>query len=324
MFEERAALRAAVRGLLDGQIAASGTWARLCKEIGVAGLTVPEEYGGSGATLAEAAVVLEELGRVLSPAPMLGSVLAVHALLGSGDEDARARLLPAICAGERIVTAAWQGSGSVSPEGLVSGVFPDVSAADTVLVVVDGTLHEVGAGIDVTASLDLTRQLGTLRLDGVPGRRLAGPAPELRDVACAALAAEQLGTAERALELTVAYVQERHQFGRPIGSFQVLQHRLAEAYVRVQAARSAAEAAVQAVADGSPDTPLLAAAAKVTCSETLRAVAAEMVQMHGGIAITWEHDAHRYLRRAWVAAQTFGSPESHVARLTPTLLSTAH
>jgi alkylation response protein AidB-like acyl-CoA dehydrogenase len=315
MFEERAALRAAVRGLLDGQIAAGGMWARLCKEIGVAGLTVPEEYGGSGATLGEAAVVLEELGRVLSPAPMLGTVLAVHALLGSDDADARARLLPAICAGERTVTVAWQESG---------GVFRDVFAADTVLLVRDGALHEIDTGIEITASLDLTRQVGTLRWDGVPGRRLTGPVPPLRDLACAALAAEQLGIAERALDLTVIYVQQRHQFGRPIGSFQVLQHRLAEAYVRVQAARSAAEAAVQAVADGTPAAPLLAAAAKVTCSETLRAVAAEMVQMHGGIAITWEHDAHRYLRRAWVTAQMFGSPESHVARLTPTLLSTPH
>jgi alkylation response protein AidB-like acyl-CoA dehydrogenase len=297
MFEERAALRAAVRGLLGGQIAADGMWPRLCKEIGVAGLTVPEEYGGSGATLGEAAVVLEELGRVLSPAPMLGSVLAVQALLEFGDEDARARLLPAICSGERTVTAVWDGC-----------VFP----ADTVLVVRDGALFEIDGEIEVTESLDLTRATGRLR---------SQQTPELRDIACAALSAEQLGTAERALELTVAYVQERHQFGRPIGSFQVLQHRLAEAYVRVQAARSASEAAVQAVADGSADAPLLAAAAKVTCSETLRAVAAEMVQMHGGIAITWEHDAHRFLRRAWVTAQMYGSPESHVARLTPTLLS---
>jgi hypothetical protein len=228
-------------------------------------------------------------------------VLAVHALLESGDEETRARLLPAICSGERTVTVVCGG-----------WVFP----ADTVLVVRDGALQEIDSGIEIVESLDLTRPVGTIRPAGV-----SEPAPGLRDLACAALAAEQLGTAERALELTVAYVQERHQFGRPIGSFQVLQHRLAEAHVRVQAARSASEAAVQAVADGSADAPLLAAAAKVTCAETLRAVAAEMVQMHGGIAITWEHDAHRFLRRAWVTAQMFGSPESHVARLTPTLLS---
>ncbi|MFC4069138.1 acyl-CoA dehydrogenase family protein [Actinoplanes subglobosus] len=312
MFDELEALREAVRGLLDGQTAAPGMWGRLCKEIGVAGLTVPEELGGSGAGLTEAAVVLEELGRVLSPAPMLGTVLAVHTLLGLDDDEARERLLPAICTGERTVTVAFLRDGPA--------LFRDVTAADTVLAVTDDGVHEVNTGIDVGGSLDLTRQVGTLRLDRAAGRRLTGTAPDLLPLACATLAAEQLGTAGRALELTVGYVQQRHQFGRPIGSFQVLQHRLAEAYIRVQAARSACEAAVQAVADGTADAPLLAAVAKVTCSETVRAVAAEMMQMHGGIAITWEHDAHRYLRRAWATAQMFGSPESHVARLTPTVV----
>ncbi|MEU4619496.1 acyl-CoA dehydrogenase family protein [Actinoplanes sp. NPDC023801] len=319
MVEERAALREAVRGLLGSAGPDAGLWARLCKEIGVAGLIVPEAYGGAGATLAEAAIVLEELGRVLSPAPMLGTLLAVEALLRSGDEEARRRLLPAVCAGERVVTVAWDGSGNVT-DGLVSGVFPDVFAAGTVLVTVDGALHEVEIEAEVTATLDVTRQVGTLRLDAVPGRRLNGPAPVLRDLACAALAAEQVGTAERALELTVAHVKDRHQFGRPIGSFQVLQHRLAEAYIRVQAARSASESAVEALVSGSPEAGRLAAVAKITCSETLRAVAAEMVQMHGGIAITWEHDAHRYLRRAWASARLYGSPDMHVARLTPTVL----
>jgi alkylation response protein AidB-like acyl-CoA dehydrogenase len=355
--EERAALRAAVRGLLDGQGGAAhrddtdrqggaahrddtdghggaahrddtdGQWARLCKEIGVAGLAVPERYGGAGATLIEACVALTELGRVLSPAPMLGAVLATQALVRSGDGAACGRLLPGICAGERIVAVAWQGSGEAG-DGLVSGEFRDVldvTAAGTLLVAAGGALYEVDAchaGRRVTETLDLTRQLGTVRLDRAPGQRLAGgdPLPGLRDVACVALAAEQVGAAERALELTVGHVRARHQFGRPIGSFQVLQHRLAEAYVLVEAARSAAQAAAQALVDGAAEAERLAAVAKVTCSETLRAVAAEMVQMHGGIAITWEHDAHLYLRRAWASARLFGSPAGHVARLTPTLL----
>ncbi|MDI6097405.1 acyl-CoA dehydrogenase family protein [Actinoplanes sp. NEAU-A12] len=334
MREERAALRAAVRGLLGGRVARAADhgeidagWARLCKEIGVAGLAVPEAYGGAGATLIEANVVLTELGRVLSPMPMLGSVLATQALVRSGDDDACARLLPGICAGEPIAAVAWEGSGEVR-DGLISGSFRDVldaGAAHTLLVAAGGALYEVDAGRtdrQLTGTLDLTRRLETVRLDHVPGRRLAGddPLPGLRDVACVALAAEQVGTAERALELTVEYVKARHQFGRPIGSFQVLQHRLAEAYVRVEAARSAAEAAANAVAAGSAEAQRLAAVAKVSCSETVRAVAAEMVQMHGGIAITWEHDAHLYLRRAWASAQLFGSPAGHVARLTPTLL----
>jgi alkylation response protein AidB-like acyl-CoA dehydrogenase len=321
MSEEHAALRSAVRGLVGSAGSDAGLWTRLCKEIGVAGLTVPEEYGGAGATLAEAAIVLEELGRVLSPAPMLGTLLAVEALLRSGDEEACERLLPAICAGERIVAVAVDGTGSVE-NGLVSGEFRDVFAADVLLAAVGGAWYEVDFGGEVAGTIDLSRQVGTVRLDRRPGRRLAGTTADLRDLACAALSAEQVGTAGRALELTVAYVKERHQFGRPIGSFQVLQHRLAEAYIRVQAARSASATAVQALVDDSlsAEAGRLAAVAKVTCSETLRAVAAEMVQMHGGIAITWEHDAHRYLRRAWASARLYGSPDMHVARLTPTVL----
>ncbi|MEV0895583.1 acyl-CoA dehydrogenase family protein [Actinoplanes sp. NPDC049802] len=321
MIEERAALRAAVRALAGEHSARAGfdaaLWGRLCKEIGVAGLAVPEEHGGSGATPAEAAVVLEELGRSLTPGPMLGcGVLATHLLLRVGD----VRLLPEICAGERIVAVAWAGSGTVE-DGLVSGSFRDVldlAIADTLLVALPAGLYEVEPHVvdqRTPEPLDPARPVSTVRLDRVPGRRLGEAAP-VRDLACAALAAEQTGTAERALELTVEYVRVRHQFGRPIGSFQVLQHRLAEAYVRVQATRSATEAAVAALGTDSR----LAAVAKVTASETLLAVAAEMTQMHGGIAITWEHDAHLYLRRAWASAQLFGQASGHVARLSPALL----
>ncbi|MBO3737881.1 acyl-CoA dehydrogenase family protein [Actinoplanes flavus] len=318
MIEERAALRAAVRDLVGGHAARdgfdAGLWGRLCKEIGVAGLAVPERYGGSGATLTEAAVVLEELGRQLTPGPMLGcGVLATHLLLRSGD----VRLLPEICAGDRIVAVAWEGSGTVA-DGLVSGSFRDVldlAIADTLLVALPAGLFEVDPrGVERLAvdEFDPTRPLSAIRLDRVPGRRLGKAAP-IRDLAMVALAVEQTGTAERALELTVDHVRARHQFGRPIGSFQVLQHRLAEAYIRVQASRSAANAALTT---GGAE----AAIAKVHCSETLRAVAAEMVQMHGGLAITWEHDAHLYLRRAWASARLFGRPSEHVTRLAPALL----
>ncbi|GGN82939.1 acyl-CoA dehydrogenase [Actinoplanes lobatus] len=318
MIEERAALRAAVRDLAGGYAARdgfdAGLWGRLCKEIGVAGLAVPERYGGSGATLTESAVVLEELGRHLTPGPMLGcGVLATHLLLRSGD----VRLLPGICAGDRIVAVAWEGSGTVA-DGLVSGSFSDVldlAIADTLLVALPAGLYEVdprSAEPLTVDPFDPTRPLSAIRLDRAPGRRLGKAAP-IRDLAMVALAAEQTGTAERALELTVEYVRARHQFGRPIGSFQVLQHRLAEAYIRVQAARSAVNAAL---AGGGAEATI----AKIHCSETLRAVAAEMVQMHGGLAITWEHDAHLYLRRAWASARLFGQPSEHVTGLAPSLL----
>ena len=348
LTEERRALRDAVRGLLSGYSTRAaidtpagydtGLWTRLCTEIGVAGLAVPQAYGGAGATLLETYVVLEELGRTLTPGPMLGcAVLAAQALLRSGDADACTRLLPGICAGERIVALVW----TENPGGVVRAVggtltgdvehVLDVEAADTLLVVArdaDGTaLYEVAAdapGVTrtVASPLDLTRRLGAIRLDGTPGHRFSGgdPVTGLRDVACVALSAEQVGAASRALELTVEYAKTRVQFGRPIGSFQALQHRLAEAYVRVQAARSASYAAAQALVNNAPDAPVRAAAAKVYCSEALQAIAAEMVQMHGGIAITWEHDAHLYLRRAYASAQLFGSPARHVERLTATVL----
>jgi alkylation response protein AidB-like acyl-CoA dehydrogenase len=189
-------------------------------------------------------------------------------------------------------------------------------------------LYEVdaaAAGLTVRPAdtLDPTRSLAAVILDDTPGRRLAGdnPLPAVRDTALVALAAEQVGTATRALELTVDYTRNRVQFGRPIGSFQVLQHRLAEAHVRLQAASAAAEAAADALVSGAADAAERAAIAKVTCSETLQAVAAEMTQMHGGLAITWEHDAHLYLRRAWSSAQLFGAPAGHVERLAAGLLS---
>ncbi|GAA4952807.1 acyl-CoA dehydrogenase family protein [Actinoplanes utahensis] len=296
MTSEHAALRDSVRGLVTAHGGDDGLWARLCREIGVAGLTVPERYGGSGAGLTEAMIVLEELGRALIAGPMLGTVLATEALLHAGDDT----LLPAVCAGDRIVALAWD---SPAP-----GVFRDVldlPEADTLLVVTGGNLYEANPStVTMQPTLDPTRHPASLSVDSL---RLIGPGvpvERLRDVACLALAAEQVGAAERALELTVDHVKSRYQFGRPIGSFQVLQHRLAELYVRVEAARSACAV--------SP------AVAKITCSETLRAVAADMVQMHGGLAITWEHHAHLYLRRAWASAELFGSPAHHLARLTAT------
>ncbi|GIE94357.1 acyl-CoA dehydrogenase family protein [Paractinoplanes rishiriensis] len=336
--EERRALADAVRGLLSGYDARQAAslpagydpalWTRLCKEIGVAGLAVPEEYGGAGATLLESCVVLAELGRTLMPAPLFSTVLAGQALLLTTDEEARARLLPGLATGDRTAVVILDPVGAAGSRltGEAHQVL-DASAADTFLVATGDALYEVDAAAPgLTArdadALDPTRRLGTVTLDDTPGRRLPGdnPLPALRDTALVALAAEQVGTATRALELTLDYTKTRVQFGRPIGSFQVLQHRLAEAHVRLEAATAAAEAAADALVSGAPDASERAAVAKVTCSETLQAIAAEMTQMHGGLAITWEHDAHLYLRRAWSSAQLFGTPATHIERLAASLL----
>ena len=340
LTEEHLALRDAVRGLLAGyptRAAAeqpggydAGLWQRLCKEIGVAGLAVPEAYGGAGATLLESHVVLGEWGRALTPGPMLGgAVLATQALLRAGDEEACERLLPGICAGDRIATPAWPGD-TVAAAGRLTGEAHQVLDAETaeiLLVPAGDTLWEVAAnapGVTVRPSdvLDPTRRLAVVRLDDAAAHRLgAWDDDAMRDLACVALSAEQAGAAARAFEATHEYVQQRVQFGRPIGSFQVLQHRLAEAYLRLEAATTASWTAAEALVAGAGDASTLAAMAKVYCSEALQAIAAEMVQMHGGIAITWEHDAHLYLRRAYADAQLFGAPAAHLGRLAATLLT---
>jgi alkylation response protein AidB-like acyl-CoA dehydrogenase len=273
-MNELDALRDAVRGLAGK----TDAWQRLCAEVGVAGLLVPERLGGAGAGLAEACVVLEELGRVLSPAPMLQTVIATQALLGAGDE----RHLPAIAEGSLTPTLAWEGY---------------VLPGDLVLAIVDGEIVEVTQRPDPLPTMDQTRPLG----------RLPEPIGEVPDVAYTALAAEQVGAMTRALEITVEYAKTRVQFGRTIGSFQALQHRMADLYVLVETSRSACLAAVAGALDPS--------VAKVHCSEAFQKVAAEMIQIHGGIGITWEHDAHRFFKRAHSSAMLFGHPRAHVRRL---------
>jgi len=346
--EELEALRGSVRALLV-RTPGADAWPRLCGEIGVAGLGIPEAYGGAGAGLPEVCAVLEELGRTLTPCPMLGSsVLAAEAVLAAGDEAAMRRLLPGIAAGTSTAALVWAGAqGHWDPtapvclwDGRLHGEAHYVldGASAEVFVVAARTDHGVGLfEVDPanttrteTTPMDTTRALATVLLDHCPGRPigdgtdhndgadrsdgadLSGALARAQDVGCVALAAEQVGSAAYCLEQTVAYTKQRVQFGRPIAHFQALQHRMADLYVLVETARSAVWAATQATPD---ELPLLAAVAKTHCSEALSRVAAEMIQLHGGIAITWEHEAHRYFKRAHGSAQLFGHPREHITRL---------
>jgi alkylation response protein AidB-like acyl-CoA dehydrogenase len=374
LTQEQRALRDTVRALLSRPGRRPGElWARLCGEVGVAGLAVPERFGGAGAGPVEVSVVAQECGRVLAPVPLLGSaVLAAQAVLASGDAGACERLLPGIAAGTTIAALAWAGpdgrwdAGAAACEAaaVASQAGPraendspwrltgeahyvlDGDLAEVLLVAArtpDGIgLFEVGpeqAGVTRSAvtTMDETRRLAVVRLDGAAGRRIgpgaAGPAlARARDLACVALGAEQAGLAQRALELTVAYTKTRVQFGRPIAGFQALQHRMADLHVAVESARSlayaAAAAADNAAADSAavedaPDLALRAAAVHLYCSEVALAAAGEMIQLHGAIGITWEHQAHRYLKRAHGAAQLFGQPAGHAARIAAALLDDA-
>jgi alkylation response protein AidB-like acyl-CoA dehydrogenase len=299
---EHEALRDAVRHMLERRAnprSADGwsaeLWQALCTQIGVAGLTVPEEFGGAGATLLEAHIVLEEVGRTLAPVPVLSGLLATQALLRGGHTE----LLAEIAAGSVVATLAW-------PE--LDDYVLDGDIADIVLAATSDGLYLVEPTHRARMpTMDITRRLATVRYDNA--RYLGPAAPDLRDIACVALSAEQVGAAQRCLDMTVEYTRTRVQFGRPIGGFQALKHRMADMYVLVETARSASYAAVQS------DDPVLVAAARVHCSTALSKVAGEMIQLHGGIAITWEHDAHLYFKRAHGSSHLFGGPREHVARV---------
>ena len=312
LSEEQQELAATVRSLLDkrGDTRVStydeALWSTLSEQIGVAALNVPEEHEGVGASLFESLVVLEEIGRSLVPSPLLSSLVVSEALLAGADEDAQARLLPRIAAGE--VAAFVDGDGPVLDGDLASIV---VAATD------EGLVELEGAETAWVPSMDQTIRLATVS-SGTATRIGDGPAARERArlvgaVGCAALAS---GLAARALEMTVAYTQERVQFGRPIGSFQALKHRMADMLVLAEMSRSASWAASYAVATHAHDAEQLAHVAKSYCTEALATIAGETIQLHGGIAITWEHDAHLVLKRAHALRQLFGTPREHRALVT--------
>jgi alkylation response protein AidB-like acyl-CoA dehydrogenase len=322
-------------------------WEQAGAQLGLQGLAIPEEYGGAGFTFAEQAVVLEELGAALYGGPYLASaVLAAAALLASSDEAARRDLLPAIASGETIATLAFtEDGGSWDPsttrlsaakagdgwrlDGHKSFVLDGGSAGlILVLAVADGglSLFAVNAGAagltrSVLPTLDQTRKLARLEFDGVTARLIgsggdaAAIMDRVLDTAAIALAAEQLGGAQRALDMAVEYSKVRHQFGRPIGSFQALKHRMADMLLEVESLRSAVNYAAAAVAEGSEEVPVVASLVKAYASETFFHVAAENIQIHGGIGFTWEHDAHLYFKRAKSSELFLGDATYHRERL---------
>lgn len=319
-------------------------WRVLAEEVGAASLAIPEEYGGAGFTWFETGLVLEALGYSLAPSPLLASaVLGAAAILESGDGDARQRLLPGIAEGTSVATLAWadehgrwstEGSGIAATaagehwtlDGTATLVL-DGGSADTVIAVAAGPggvgLFEVldaGAIQRVnTPAVDTTLRFATMTFSGVPARPLrleAGPALEkIRDIAIVAVGCLQVGTAQRGLDMSVEYSKQRVQFGRPIGSFQALKHRMADMLVQVETARTAAWAAAWSAGTNASDLPGRAASAAAWCADALDSVAAETVQIHGGIAITWEHDAQLIFKRAHATGQLFGQAREHRRRL---------
>ena len=308
MSEERELLRSTVAALVEKHASPEAVrqamdsergydeslWKLLCEQVGAAALVVPEELGGAGGELADAAVVLEELGKGLVPTPLLGTTLAELALLSLDEPDVDA--LEELAAGTKIGTVAFD------TDFVVSG-----DVADIVIVADGQRLKRLTQFTAHSAkTMDPTRRLARIESqDSVD----IGADPGLADTAAILLAAEQIGAAARCLDLTVAYTKDRVQFGRPIGSFQALKHRMADLYVAVQSARAVVN---DTIAEPSATS---AALARFSASEAFSKVAAEAVQMHGGIAITWEHDIQLYFKRAHGSAQLLGPPREHLRRL---------
>lgn len=306
-------------------------WRRLAAETGVAALPVPEDAGGAGASWRETAVVAEELGRSVASVPFLGSaVLATAALMAAGETE----LLAQLAAGERTAALAvplstWPGAtfpSAVTADGdrltgRVTSV-ADAVVADALVVPAAGALWVVeSVHVAPRTSLDMTRPLGDVTLDGAAGRQVA--AGEAAEAAlqqalltgAGVLASEQLGLAEKCLEATVAHLKERYQFGRQIGSFQGLKHRTAALWVEVTRARAVARYAAGCLATDDPDTGVAVAVAASLCSDVAVLAAEECVQLHGGLGFTWEHPAHLWLKRAKADQLALGTPDRHRTRL---------
>jgi alkylation response protein AidB-like acyl-CoA dehydrogenase len=281
-------------------------WQLLCEQVGVAALVVPEELGGAGGELADAAAVIGELGRALVPTPLLGTTLAELALLAAETPDAESL--------EQLAAGAVIGAVVFDPDYVLNG---DVAEIVVAAIRGDnaGTLERwVEFDSETVPTMDPTRRLAKVRATDTVA---AGTDPGLADTALLLLAAEQIGAATRCLELTVEYTKGRVQFGRPIGSFQALKHRMADLYVKVQTAGAVVD---EAISDPSPAN---AALAHVMATEAFRDVAGEAIQLHGGIAITAESDIQLYFKRAHGSSHLLTTPQDALRTLESEIFSDA-
>ncbi|MGH9170376.1 MAG: acyl-CoA dehydrogenase family protein [Acidimicrobiales bacterium] len=318
-------------------------WSQMANQLGLQAMTIPEEYGGAGFGYVELVVVLEEMGRNLICAPYFSTVaLAANAIMTSRCESAQKDYLPGIASGETVATLAyteesgrWDLDGvtlAASPSGdgwVLDGVKSYVVDGHTANLVIVAARTAAGfslfgvagdaAGLTRTplATMDQTRKQAKLTFERVSGRLIgedggAGPGlAKTLDLAAIALAAEQVGGAQRVLDMSVEYAKNRIQFGRPIGSFQAIKHKCADMLLEVESAKSAAYYAGWAAAEDSDEMPVSACMAKAYCSEAYFHAAAENIQIHGGIGFTWEHDAHLYFKRAKSSELILGDPSYH-------------
>ena len=335
---------ATVRELMETEAGYdTAVWSQMGEQLGLQGLIIPEEYGGSGYSYVELIVVLEEMGRRLLCAPYFSTVaLAANALIHSGDDDAKAEYLPGIASGETIATIAftepngrWDESG-ITIEATKAGDGYTITGEK--LYVLDGTIADLiivaartngavslfavagdAAGLtrEALSTMDQTRKQARLTFADTPGKLIGAEGggwpilEQVLDLAAVALAAEQVGGAQECLEMAVQYAKDRVQFGRPIGSFQAIKHKCADMLLEVESAKSAAYYAGWCASELNDELPSVASLAKSYCSEAYFHTTAENIQIHGGIGFTWEHPAHLYFKRAKSSELLFGDPTYH-------------
>jgi len=359
--DEQKALRQSVRSFLESKSDESavraamvselgfdrGLWDQLSGQLGLAGLAIPEEYGGSGSVMSDLAVVMSELGRFLACSPYFASaVLAASTFLESGDKEACLAYLPRLASGELIAAlAAHEQTAEMAPEAdrttaetggggwkvtgeksfVVSGLAADIllvsaaTASGPSLFVVDATHDSVQrAALSV---MDLTRHQARITFAQTPATLLgeAGSAQRVlarvAEIGVVALASEQAGAADRCLEMSVDYAKTRFQFGRQIGSFQVIKHMCADMLLEVEAAKSAALYAAEHADEAGAEATRSAHLAAAYCSDAFMKVAADNVQIHGGIGFTWEFAAQLYYKRAKSSQVLLGTPGYHRDKL---------
>ena len=321
----------------------TAVWGQMGEQMGLMGLHIPEEFGGMGFGYVELGVVLEEMGRALLCAPYFSTVvLAANALLQSGDDAAKAKYLPGIASGATIATLAvaekagtWEESGVTLTAKNSGGTWTlsgeklyvtDGHTASLVLVIartakglalfaVDGSAK--GLARRALATMDQTRKQAALEFSNVTAELIGADGDGARilstvmDLAAVGLAAEQVGGAQKVLDMAVEYAKVRVQFGRPIGSFQAIKHKCADMLLEVESAKSAAYYAMWCASEMNDELSQVASLAKAYCSEAYFHATAENIQIHGGIGFTWEHPAHLYFKRAKSSELMFGDPTHH-------------
>ncbi len=358
--EDQRALQATLRGVLTDQLSTAALrssldtdtgydlqlHARLAGELGLAGLTIPAEFGGLGRSQAEAEVVHTELGRALYPGPFLPSYLAAGALLAASDRTAAHYWLPRLADGSVTGTVAaagedgrWSpGPGSVQAEqtaqgwhlrgsrwyvlaGQVAGIIvvPALTAAGPAMFLVEP--GSPGLGVSRQLGIDLTRRVYVTTFDTTPafllseGQEATAALDRAEHELLVATAAEAAGGIGWCLDATIAFVQDREQFGRPIGSFQAVADSCVEMLADLQSVSAAARYAAVASAAGADEAPMAARVAALRAGEAYRGVTESATHLFGGIGFTWEHDAHLYYRRAWSAERLAGGPYAHRAAI---------